>query len=78
MAPVDNDLPGVRKHDASEDVHEGGLPGAILANKRVDLPCVEAEIHAPQGRLALEGLPHVLHVEDQAVHTRALVPPFPS
>ena len=40
---VDVDAPGVVGIDATEDLHERGLAGAVLADERVHLPTLEGE-----------------------------------
>jgi hypothetical protein len=53
---VDLDRPLVRLLHAIEDLHEGGLAGAVLAADRVDLPAAHGEVYVAVGHHAGEPL----------------------
>ena len=46
---VDQDLAGVRVDQAVEDVHQGRLAGAVLADQRVDLAGAHVEVDVVVG-----------------------------
>jgi hypothetical protein len=56
-APVDLHRAGVRRQDAGDDLHQGGLARAVLSEDRVDLAGVAVEIDAAHRLEQPEGLP---------------------
>ncbi len=53
---VDQDLPGIRLVQPVEDVHEGALPGAVLAEEGVHLARGKPEVDVVVGDDAGEAL----------------------
>ena len=49
-------MPGVGLHVAGEDLHEGGLAGAVRAGEAVAAPGGERDVHVLEELLAGEGL----------------------
>ena len=47
-----------------QDVHEGGLAGAVLSDQRVDLPGLEVEVHLRQDAVPVEVLRDGRKLED--------------
>src|SRR5918992_1616478 len=66
----DHDHAGVRLVNAAEDPHERALPGAVLADERVDLAGGEGEIDASEGVDAAEGLGHAPQLHDRGGRDR--------
>ena len=67
----DLDRSPVRGVDAHEDLHEGGLPGAVLAHEGVDLARVQVEGDVVQDPHAGEGLVDTDHLKAGGVHDQA-------
>ena len=63
---VKDDFSPVTGVDAREDVHEGGLPRAVLAEERVHLALSDAEVHLVEHRDAEEGFLDAPHFKDVA------------
>ena len=57
VSPGDHQRSGVRHHRASYDLDQRAFPGAVFADKRVNLTCTQVEIDAFQGVNAGKGLP---------------------
>jgi hypothetical protein len=55
------DLTFVWPGQARENVHQGGLPGTVLAQQRVNLADPELEIHLVIGNHAGETFGHTTH-----------------
>ena len=72
VGAVEGDGAGVGRVRAGQDVHEGGLARAVLAEKGVDLPARDVEVHAPQDGDAAERLVDAAHGEK--VHSAPSVP----
>jgi hypothetical protein len=49
--------------DAGEDIDQGGLAGAVLADKRVNFPFLKGEIHIHQGLCRSEGLGYIFKLQ---------------
>ena len=60
---VEADGAGVRVIEAVQDVHEGRLARAVLADERVDLALVHDEVHALQRLQLAETLGDAAHLE---------------
>jgi hypothetical protein len=58
---IDADLAGLGRVDAAENLHQGGLSGAILAAERMDLACRAIKRHIVEGQHARKSLADVLH-----------------
>ena len=58
---------------AEEDVHQGTLAGAVLAQERVDLPRPDVKIDVPVGVDVAEPLGDVFHPQN-LFHPRLLSP----
>ena len=54
--PVPDDLAGIGAVDAGEDLHQGRLPRAVLAEEADDLAGPDREAHVVEGAHAREGL----------------------
>ena len=72
VGAVKGDGAGVGGIGAGQDVHEGGLARAVLAEKGVDLPARNVEVDAPQDGDAAERLADAAHGEK--VHSAPSVP----
>ena len=53
---VDADFALIGTVDAAQDIDEGGLSGAVLAEQGMDLPAAQLEVHAVQRDDAAEAL----------------------
>src|SRR5690606_28285818 len=62
--PVQDDAPGGGLLDPGEDLHEGGLPGAVLPEQGGDGAAVDVEVHALERAGAAVGLDDVPRLED--------------
>ncbi len=60
---VDQHPPSIGRVHAGDDLHHGGLAGAVLADQAVDLAFAQLEIDVAQGRDAAEGLRDALHAQ---------------
>ena len=60
---VDEDLARVRLVEAGQDVHQGGLAGAVLAEQAEHLAAVDRDRDAVVGEHAREALGDVLELE---------------
>ena len=60
---VDTDLARVGMQQPEQDIHERGLPGAVLAEKAVDLALLQGEVHAIVGHQRPERLGNPSSVE---------------
>jgi hypothetical protein len=47
---------GIRLVETGEDLDQGGLPAAVLADQRADLPWLERQVDVDEGALSREGL----------------------
>ena len=63
--PVDKNLALVRYGQAIEDVHEGGLAGAVLSQQRMDLPRPQIEVDVIVGHDAGIALRDAAHLKLQ-------------
>ena len=63
---VKDDFSPVTGVDAREDVHESGLPRAVLAEERMHLALPDAEVHLVEHRDAEEGFLDAPHFKDIA------------
>ncbi len=61
--PLDEDLTGLRPIQPRQDVHQGALPGAVLAEQRVHLALPAGEIHAVVGQHAGKALDDPAHLD---------------
>ena len=61
QCPVDVNFASVRRDNPGEDVHQGRLAGAVLAQQRMDLAGIQVEIDAAQRVHAAEALAHIRH-----------------
>ena len=68
LAAVDDDLTGVRVLDAGEDLHQGRLARAVLADERVDRPAPDVHGHVTERLQAPVPLVDVL---ENRIHRRA-------
>ena len=64
--PVDEDLPLIRLVQAVEDVHQGALAGAVLAEQRVDLARFHGQVDAVVGDERAEAFGDPLKLEPHA------------
>src|SRR5918998_3228462 len=64
LFPVDEDLARVRLVEAVEDLHQGGLPRAVLAQQPEYLAAPEHDGDVVVGLHWAEGLGHAAHLED--------------
>jgi hypothetical protein len=62
-AALEEDLASVLGERAAQDLHEGGLPGAVLSEQHEDLAPLKLEGDAVQGQHAGEGLADAPHLE---------------
>jgi len=68
LLPVEADPPGAGLHHPAEDLHEGALAGAVLADQPDDLAASEGEADRIQGGDARIDLGDVLELEEGLVH----------
>ena len=66
----DLQLAPIGAHGAGDDVHQRGLPRAVLADQRVHLAGVEREFHAVQRRRRPEPLGDVADLQDAGRRSR--------
>jgi hypothetical protein len=62
-APVELDAPGVRADHPEENVHQGGLAGAVLAEETDDAPGRNDELDIAIGADRAERLRNAGHAE---------------
>ena len=62
-AAVDVHLAPIGTHRARDDVHQGALAGAVLADQGVHLPGAKLEVHSVQGHRRAEPLREVAQLE---------------
>jgi hypothetical protein len=60
LLPADEDAAGVGLVEAAEDLDQGRLAGAVVADQPQHLAPAEAEVHVAQGGDPAEPLGHVL------------------
>ncbi len=70
LTPVDRHATLVLRMNAGDDLHQGGLAGAVLADQPVDLPLTQREVDVAQGRNAAKGLGDALHRQPRRVGAR--------
>ncbi len=70
LRALDTDRAGVGRLHPGEDVHQGRLAGAILAEDRVDLARPEVERDAVIGHDRAEALADVAHLDEGGVASR--------
>src|SRR5256884_8952491 len=63
LAPADADRAGIRPVEAIQHVHERRLPGAVLADKRVDLALADRQVDALQRLQVAEAFGDPPHLE---------------
>jgi len=59
----------IRAVDAGEDLHGGGLAGAVAAQQSVDLARSQVQVDAPEDRRAVEDLPDALQGDQSRPRT---------
>jgi hypothetical protein len=69
-APVVQELPARLRKEPRDDLHQGGLPGALVADNRVDLPARDRQGHPVEGRPPVGAGPQVVEEEDRAGRIR--------
>ena len=72
--PGDADLPPVGPVEAVEDVHQGGLAGAVLADDPVDGPRRDGQAHVPVGVHGAETLVDAAKLDRRRDGSPAVVP----
>jgi hypothetical protein len=72
LGAVDDDLPGVRPVEPADDLHEGGLAGAVVADQAEHLPLGDVQVDVAQCGERAEPLRHADHPQRVAGHQ---VPP---
>ncbi len=70
LLPVEQDLALVRAREPVQDVHQGGLAGAVLAEQRVDLARPDLEVDAVVGDDARISLRDATHLERGSLDLR--------
>ena len=69
-APADRDRAGIRLVDAGQDLDDGRLAGAVLADEAVDLARPDLEAGAVEGADTRKGLDDVAQAEGDLDHVR--------
>src|SRR5882762_937034 len=68
--PVPDDFAGIGAVDAGENLHQGRLACAVLAQEADDLAGPDREAHVVEGAHAREGPRHVPHLEKRGGHVK--------
>src|SRR5690606_18328029 len=70
LLAVDQNAPAVGLFGPAEDLHQGGLPGAVFAEQDMDLTLIKIEVHLVERVHAWERFVDLLHAQERRSRRR--------